>query len=206
MKKIFIAASGILIIVIVIVYLFRNRKLPESPRDTMIQGFQASIKEGYNDSNRRENKPRAGETLEKGEITQELSEEDEPDNEEIDVKEDTRDPRSIELANRLGLVPSNQREATQLFKKYSAQEMTLLAQIQRKIRGSIPDGVDTVIELYRQKAEYETAVSKTKELFPDNFHLRIIMLDWLQKVYNKGKQSPKSTDGPRIRNSLKPKQ
>ncbi len=128
---------------------------------------------------------------------------------EVDNSESVSAPRSErekQLVAKLGLKKAHITAATELMRKYSSEELDLLARIQRKAKRWAPQEVLDIIQKRRDGASYETVVAESKDTLPEDLMVRLILLKWLREQY--GHDTPVQTGptlGPRVGGRLQRK-
>ncbi len=89
------------------------------------------------------------------------------------------------LARDLGLKPARTTAATKLMKKYTVEELDLLARVQRATQGDVPQAVIGILEMHRQRAGYEDLLQETDKALAGNLTARLAVRAWLRKRYEK---------------------
>ncbi len=108
----------------------------------------------------------------------------------IGAKEGPRDALAEEkspekkLADALGLKQVRETQATELMKKYSVDDLDLLARIQRKTGKAAPLEVSDILEAREKGASFDELMQDADRLLSGNFIVRLIVEEWLRKTFS----------------------
>lgn len=118
----------------------------------------------------------------------------------------TRAEGERNLARLLGLKPAEKTAATELLRLYSAEELALLARVQRVTKRKAPKQVFDIITMRRKGASYEELVKMADRALSGNLLARSAVRKWLRQHYRPA-QPPDTrapaVDAPRVGGKLR---